>query len=102
MNIPNQSQQESHRRLLRLTHFFLFFREESTIDNEGLGRKTSKRCCIYHKQRDFGESSTDSSGEESDGGSSSDSSSSGGPSKNRKKPIARPKQKIANYQRYHA
>jgi len=31
-----------------------------TIDNEGMGKKSSKRCCIFHKQRDFGESSTES------------------------------------------
>ena len=26
---------------------------DDTIDNEHLGRKTSKRCCIYHKVRKF-------------------------------------------------
>jgi hypothetical protein len=31
-----------------------------------MGRKSSKRCCIFHKQRPFGESSTDSSDYESD------------------------------------
>ena len=31
-----------------------------TVDNEHLGRKSSKRCCIYHKKRPFGESSTES------------------------------------------
>jgi protein phosphatase 1 regulatory subunit 11 len=36
-------------------------------DNEGMGRKSSKRCCIFHKQRPFGESSTDSSDQDSDG-----------------------------------
>ena len=36
-------------------------RDESVVDNEGLGKKSSKRCCIFHKQRPFGESSTDSS-----------------------------------------
>lgn len=72
-------------------------------ENEGMGRKSSKRCCIFHKQRDFGESSTDSS-DESDGSSSS---SDGGPSK---KSIARRKRvgggdrkkNIPNSQRYHA
>ncbi len=76
------------------------------MDNEGLGRKSSKRCCIFHKQREFGESSTDSSEEEhthdSDG-----SSSSGGPTANAK-PIARKKvvevnpKKVPDYQRFHA
>ncbi|KAJ2720307.1 Type 1 phosphatases regulator ypi1 [Coemansia sp. Benny D115] len=41
-----------------------------TVDNEGLGRKKSKICCIFRKQRAFGESdsdSSDSSGSDSDG-----------------------------------
>lgn len=76
------------------------------MDNEGLGRKSSKRCCIFHKQREFGESSTDSSDEE--GNRDSDgSSSSGGPTGNNK-PIARKKlgetksKKLPDYQRFHA
>ena len=36
---------------------------EDTIDNEGLGRKSSKRCCIFHKRKAFGESSSESSSE---------------------------------------
>lgn len=41
---------------------------EDVIDNEGLGRKSSKVCCIYHKTREFGESSSedDSSSDSSD------------------------------------
>jgi len=42
---------------------------EDVIDNEGLGRKSSKVCCIYHKTREFGESSS-----EDDSSSDSDSS----------------------------
>jgi len=86
---------------------------EDVQDNEGLGRKSSKRCCIFHKQRAFGESSTDSSDDgDGDGNGSESSSSSGGgfPSqrrsnknKNDRKPIARPKHgKVPNHQRYHA
>ena len=82
-------------------------------DNEGLGRKSSKRCCIFHKQRAFGESSTDSSDNNDDDDDSESSSSSGGgfPSQRRprakmkdKKPIARPKQggNVPDHQRYHA
>lgn len=42
---------------------------EDVIDNEGLGRKKSKVCCIYHKTRDFGESSSeDDSDSDSDSG----------------------------------
>lgn len=32
-----------------------------TLDNENLGRKSSKVCCIYHKRRAFAESSSESS-----------------------------------------
>ena len=42
---------------------------EDVIDNEGLGRKSSKVCCIFHKTREFGESSS-----EDDSSSDSDSS----------------------------
>lgn len=82
--------------------------DESVEDNEGLGRKTSKRCCIFHKQRDFGESSTDSS-DDSDGSESSSSSGGGFPkqrqgSRKHKRRIARPKKGkgVPDYQRYHA
>lgn len=79
-------------------------------DNEGLGRKSSKRCCIFHKPRAFGESSTDSSDNDSVGSESSSSSGGGFSSEKRPKDkknrrrIARPKQtkKVPNYQRFHA
>lgn len=70
--------------------------DENVIDNEGLGRKSSKRCCIFHKQRAFGESSTDSSDYDSD---------------DNKKPIARKKKtsdiekekkKTPDHLRFHA
>jgi protein phosphatase 1 regulatory subunit 11 len=83
--------------------------DENVLDNEGLGRKSSKRCCIFHKQRSFGESSTDSSDYDSDRSGSSAASGSGGDDKN-KKPrkkghrIARPKKSghAPDYQRFHA
>lgn len=77
-------------------------------DNEGLGRKKSKRCCIFHKERDFGESSTDSSDNNDSDDDGSESSGNGskkasGGKKNERRKIARPKQpKVPNYQRYHA
>ncbi|KAH7107950.1 type 1 phosphatases regulator YPI1 [Auriculariales sp. MPI-PUGE-AT-0066] len=43
---------------------------EDVVDNEGIGRKSSKICCIYHKPRRFDESS-DESGCESDGSADS-------------------------------
>jgi protein phosphatase 1 regulatory subunit 11 len=63
--------------------------DESVVDNEGLGRKSSKRCCIFHKQRKFGESSTDSSDEEGGDGDA-------------KRKIAHPKKKVPNHLRFHA
>jgi len=47
---------------------------EDVVDNEGLGRKSSKVCCIYHKAREFGESSS-----EEDSSSDSDASGSDSP-----------------------
>ncbi len=35
---------------------------EDVVDNELLGRKKSKKCCIFHKRRKFGESSSESEG----------------------------------------
>lgn len=78
------------------------------IDNEGLGRKSSKRCCIFHKQRSFGESSTDSSDYDSDrsGSSSVSSDVDGDKKKSARKPrkIARPKKEknVPDFQRFHA
>lgn len=43
---------------------------EETIDNEGMGKKKSKICCIYHKPKAFDESSDESSGSDSDSQSS--------------------------------
>ena len=45
---------------------------EDTVDNEGMGKKKSKVCCIYHKPREFGESSSE---EDSSDSSNSDSGS---------------------------
>ncbi|KAM8841721.1 E3 ubiquitin-protein ligase PPP1R11 [Spinachia spinachia] len=35
-----------------------------TVDNEHLGRRSSKCCCIYEKPRQFGESSSESDGDD--------------------------------------
>ena len=58
--------------------------DESVVDNENLGRKSSKKCWIYHKPKAFDESDTESEGS----GSDSDSSD-GGPQR------ARPTKKAA-------
>ncbi|KAH8112743.1 phosphatase inhibitor-domain-containing protein [Phellopilus nigrolimitatus] len=49
---------------------------EDVVDNEGMGKKKSKICCIYHKPRRFDESSSESSDSDadSDSGAGSDSS----------------------------
>ncbi|EFQ98938.1 hypothetical protein MGYG_01951 [Nannizzia gypsea CBS 118893] len=39
---------------------------EDVVDNEGQGRKRSKVCCIYHKPRPAGESSSESESSDSD------------------------------------
>lgn len=39
-----------------------------TVDNEHLGRRSSKCCCIYEKPKQFGESSSESEGEDDDEG----------------------------------
>ena len=43
---------------------------ENVVDNEGMGKKSSKVCCIYHKPHEPGDSDSDS-----DSSSSSDSDS---------------------------
>ncbi|KAL4160075.1 hypothetical protein PRNP1_000646 [Phytophthora ramorum] len=42
---------------------------DSVVDNEHLGRRRSNKCCVFHKKREFGESSSES-GEDSDDSSS--------------------------------
>ena len=58
-----------------------------------MGRKSSKRCCIFSKKREWDESSTES---DSDGGMGSGDA--------KRTPIARPKTKknVPDFQRFHA
>ncbi|EIN06254.1 hypothetical protein PUNSTDRAFT_54508 [Punctularia strigosozonata HHB-11173 SS5] len=42
---------------------------EEVVDNEGMGKKKSKICCIYHKPRRFDESSSEEDSSDSDSGS---------------------------------
>ncbi|EOA85797.1 Type 1 phosphatases regulator ypi1 [Exserohilum turcicum] len=46
---------------------------EDVVDNEGMGKKSSKVCCIYHKPRAADESSDDDSSDSSSSDSGSDS-----------------------------
>lgn len=45
---------------------------EGTVDNEGMGKKKSKICCIYHKPKAFDESSDESSASDDSDSQSSD------------------------------
>ncbi|KAF9975862.1 hypothetical protein BGZ73_000313 [Actinomortierella ambigua] len=57
---------------------------EEVVDNENLGKKKSKICCIFKKTREFGESSDESSSDSSsDDDSSSGESDGGGPNLDR-------------------
>ncbi len=82
--------------------------DENVEDNEGMGRKSSKRCCIFHKQREFGESSTDSSADENDNSDGDDSDNDNRKPKaenHQRRKIARPKKKpndVPDFQRFHA
>lgn len=40
--------------------------DETAIDNEGMGRRKSKICCIYHKPREYDESSSNDTDSSSD------------------------------------
>ncbi|KAL4930021.1 PPP1R11/YPI1 family protein [Aspergillus undulatus] len=50
---------------------------EDVVDNEGMGKKSSKVCCIYHKTRPVGESSSESESSDSDSSDSDDDSKTG-------------------------
>jgi hypothetical protein len=45
---------------------------QDVVDNEFLGRRKSKKCCIFHKRRKFGESSSESEGYSSSSGGEAD------------------------------
>ena len=45
---------------------------QDVVDNESLGRRKSKKCCIFHKRRKFGESSSESEGYSSSSGGETD------------------------------
>ena len=57
---PASEEKKSPRLVLRLKARKHISFSEDTIDNEHLHKKKSKRCCIFHKRREFGESSTES------------------------------------------
>ncbi len=85
---------------------------EETVDNEHLGRKSSKRCCIFHKVKKFAESDSDETSDdekEGDGGAANDERSAGKDGSEPKDgggkdvPAGKTGKKvIKNYQRHHA
>ncbi|KAF3037570.1 hypothetical protein E8E11_000851 [Didymella keratinophila] len=60
---------------------------EDVVDNEGMGKKSSKVCCIYHAPREAGESSDESSSDSSsdDDSDSEPDNSTARPSKSNKR-----------------
>ncbi|KAE8219858.1 hypothetical protein CF319_g6528 [Tilletia indica] len=74
LRAPTQARNEERPRRRRVVW------ADDTVDNEHLGKKSSKICCIYHKPRAFDESDSDessaSSGSDSEAGSGDDSDSS--------------------------
>ena len=63
---------------------------DDTVDNEHMGKKSSKRCCIFHKVRKFDESDSDESDSDAEKAREED-----------KKQADDPK-KVPAYQRHHA
>ncbi|ORZ23045.1 phosphatase inhibitor-domain-containing protein [Absidia repens] len=55
--------------------------DDDVVDNEHMGKKKSKICCIYHKPRQVGDSSDSDSNDSSDSDSSDDGHSSADSSK---------------------
>jgi protein phosphatase 1 regulatory subunit 11 len=62
------TQQQEHRASGRRIRW-----EADVIDNEGMGKKNSKVCCIYHKPRAMNESSSESDSDPSSSSSDIDS-----------------------------
>ena len=91
---------------LRLSHPPRVTWQEGTVDNEHLGRKSSKRCCIYHKPRKFGESSSDESessdDNDDDGGDIGNECPSGNNERGSKKMVRTKLQRVPDFQRFHA
>ncbi|WOK94612.1 hypothetical protein Cni_G03317 [Canna indica] len=52
--------------------------KEGTVDNEFLNRKSSKKCCIFHKQKPFDEDDSDEEDGRGPGGGGGDPASDGG------------------------
>ncbi|KAK4992393.1 Type 1 phosphatases regulator ypi1 [Elasticomyces elasticus] len=68
---------------------------EDVVDNEGMGKKSSKVCCIYHKPREPGDSSSE------DSSSSSSEESDSEPDTSRAQPAGRRGKKLQRHHHHH-
>ena len=75
---------------------------DDTIDNEHLGRRSSKRCCIFHKIKRFGESDSDETSSDEEGSDKESAVDDDEGAKNGAPKKVGGKKKIKNYQRHHA
>ncbi|KAL8446543.1 hypothetical protein Emed_004997 [Eimeria media] len=75
--------------------------EEGTLDNENLGKKSSKVCCIYHKPRAFAESSSESSSSSSDSSDEEGAKKAGSKHRKSRKSSNRQKAKKGEDQQHH-
>jgi len=74
---------------------------EDTVDNEHMGKKSSKRCCIFHKVKKFAESDSDETASDEDANGGDGDGAKGAGAGAGVGTAGKPK-KIKNYQRHHA
>ncbi|KAJ1665162.1 Type 1 phosphatases regulator ypi1 [Coemansia sp. RSA 1646] len=70
---------------------------DDTVDNENMNKKKSKVCCIYRKERQFGESDSD----ETDSSSCSNSDSDDSPNEYERMPRYKPKKHSHSHSHCH-
>ncbi|OQR96172.1 hypothetical protein ACHHYP_16926 [Achlya hypogyna] len=92
----NEETKESEVLFLRLAPRAHVTFDESVVDNEFLGRKKSNKCCIFHKKREFGESSSESEPDSDDSSSSAELRRSKKAQRAQAKPAAKKKHMCSN------
>lgn len=58
-NAPSSNQPQQETLVLRLNRKKKVSWKEGTIDNEFMNKKSSKKCCIFHKEKPFDEDHSD-------------------------------------------
>lgn len=58
-NTPSSNQQSQETLVLRLNRKKKVSWKEGTINNEFMNKKSSKKCCIFHKEKPFDEDTSD-------------------------------------------